>query len=79
MTHPILSDPNTHATLATVSSGAATFLFWGLKVSDLGIMVSSLATVVGLIVQVCVFLETRRHNRTREEQDGRAKDADSDT
>lgn len=73
--HPVLTDPNTHAAAVTVTGAAASATFWGLKVSDLGVMVSSLVAVMGLCVQVFVFLETRRHNKAREEKRDASDDA----
>lgn len=65
--HSVVADPNTHAAAITASGAAGTAVFWGLKLSDLGIIVASVVAVLGLFIQVLVYFETRRHNRAREE------------
>jgi hypothetical protein len=69
-----LTNPNTHAAAATMTGAASAATFWGLKVSDLGVMVSSLVAVCGLLIQIGLFIETRRHNRAREEDNARDTD-----
>lgn len=45
----------------TAATGAVTF--WGLHISDLAVMVSSLAAVCGAATQVLAYLDRRRARR----------------
>jgi hypothetical protein len=51
----------------TYASGAATAVFWGLKVSDICMIMSTLATFLGLALQV--FLAMRRIHRLEHRQE----------
>jgi hypothetical protein len=73
--HEYLANPNTQAAAVTMTSSASAFTFWGLKIGDLGIMVSSLVAVCGLLIQIGLFIETRRHNRAREDINARDEPA----
>lgn len=48
------------AAAATYSSAASAGVFWGLHLSDLGVIISSLAAVVGAVVQVMLYLNNRK-------------------
>jgi len=65
--HQIPPTPDSAALGVTYVGGAATALFWGLKVSDLCMMLSTLATLMGLGLQI--FLATRRLRRLEHRQE----------
>jgi hypothetical protein len=59
VTHPV--DNVASALTYTAAAGAATV--WGLHLSDVAVMVSSLAAVCGASIQVMLYLDRRREGR----------------
>lgn len=51
------------AAVATYSSAASAGVFWGLHLSDLGVVVSSLAAVCGVVIQLMLYLNTRKETK----------------
>lgn len=72
MTHnaPLPPPDASHYVTYTGASGAA--LFWGLHMSDLAVMVSALAAICGVLIQILGYLdrraEVRRGQRTRDDE-----------
>ncbi len=65
--HHAIPTQDANAALATLSAGAATAMFWGLKVSDICMILSTLATFLGLGFQI--FLAMRRIHRLEHRQE----------
>lgn len=63
---PQLSD-NAHYVTYTSTAGAVTV--WGLHLSELAVMVSSLAAICGAVIQVLSYLDRRRSARREETDD----------
>ena len=55
-----------HAPILTFGSASTTFLFWGLHVSEIGIIVSSLAAVCGVILQTYMVMRSVRNEKMRQ-------------
>lgn len=63
-----------NAPFITYTSAAGAVTVWGLHISDVAVIVSSLAAVSGAVIQVLSYLERRRSRRGVEEttEDGEA-------
>lgn len=61
-----LSEFTPAANYVTYTAAASTVTFWGLHISDVAVMVSSLAALCGAATQVAAYLERRerRHRRS---------------
>lgn len=66
MTLPQLGD-NAH--YVTYASAASTVTVWGLHLSEVAVMVSSLAAICGAVIQVLTYLDRRAASRRGLETD----------
>lgn len=64
MTHPILEQAATAATYGGATSAA---VFWGLHLSDIGVIVSVLVAVLGFAVNTWARVRSDRRERERHE------------
>jgi len=62
-----LSDFTAHSPYITFGAASVTVTGWGLHVSDVAVIVSSLAAVCGAVIQVLSYLERHRSRRGVEE------------
>lgn len=64
----------THAPVATYTAAAISGTVWGLHMSDIAVMVSTLAAVCGAATQVLSYLDRRspRRRGVETEDDGEA-------
>lgn len=60
-----LDDITQNAHYVTYAAAASTATFSGLHISDIAVMVSSLAAVSGAAIQLLVYLERRGRQRRR--------------
>lgn len=61
-----LDQVNTSAPYVTYASAAGAVTVWGLHVSDIAVIVSSIAAVSGAVIQVMSYLERRSGSRGTE-------------
>lgn len=54
-----------NAHYVTYASAASAVTVWGLHISEIAVMVSSLAAVCGALIQVLSYLDRRRSDRQR--------------
>lgn len=55
-----------NAHYVTYASAASTATVWGLHLSEVAVMVSSLAAICGAVIQVLSYLDRRRSGRRAE-------------
>lgn len=67
-THPA----NIQAASATIGSAATSATLWGLHLSDLGVIISSLAAVCGVVIQLMLYLNTRKETTRGQSQADRS-------
>jgi len=58
---------STNAHIATYTSATSAVTLWGLHVSELAVIVSSLAAICGAVIQVMTYLDRRSAPRRGEE------------
>jgi uncharacterized membrane protein len=58
--HPVL---NIVAPIGTYTAAAASISAWGLHVSDIAVILSSLAAISGVVLQVLIYREQRNTGR----------------
>lgn len=61
--HSVTSTQHLVAAAATYSSATSAGVLWGLRVSDLGVVVSSLAAICSVVIQLLLYLNSRKETR----------------